>query len=255
MMRVMSDEDAQAAAAYEAMAENYAADLEDESPWNSLYERPAVLSMLPDVAGKRVLDVGCGTGPLSAWLASHGAEVIGFDVSTSMVGLAKARAIEGASFRVADLAEPLDFLDDDSFDVAVASLVIHYLRDWVAPLRELRRALRHDGLLLISTHHPMQDIERSVSGNYFDVELLKDRWTKGGEEFDVQFWRRPFAEMFAAFDSAGFSVLSLREPQPVPECRERFPDTWEKLTTQPAFVLFKLVAAGCGTIRGSERPV
>jgi SAM-dependent methyltransferase len=224
------------------MAEDYDAALaRGEKHYNSLYERPAVISMLPDISGRRVLDVGCGSGPLSAWLASHGAEVVGFDTSARMVGLAEKKRIERASFRVADLAQPLDFLSDRSFDVVVASLVMHYLHDWVAPLRELRRVLRPSGQLIISTHHPAADIELSRTGNYFDTELISDRWDLGGKVFDVQFWRRPFTDMFAAFERAGFRVLAFQEPQPVPECRELSPRAWEALTTKPAFAFFKLV--------------
>src|ERR1700722_8375744 len=105
----MSDADAHALAAYEAMAYTYAPEAEDQSAWNSLYERPAMIAMLPDVRGKRVLDVGCGTGPISAWVAGHGAEVTGFDLSPSMIRLAEERGVPNASFRVADLAEPLNF--------------------------------------------------------------------------------------------------------------------------------------------------
>ena len=44
---------------YDAIAERYAAGI-DERPWNALYERPATLALLPTVAGKDVLDAGCG---------------------------------------------------------------------------------------------------------------------------------------------------------------------------------------------------
>lgn len=211
-----------------------------DKPYNALYERPAIISMLPDVAGKRVLDVGCGSGPLSAWLASQGAEVVGFDGSANMIRLAQAKGIERAAFHHADLARPLDFLPDCSFDVAVASLVMHYLRDWVEPLRELRRVLRPDGRLIISTHHPADDVGLSATGNYFDTELLTDRWRFGDRKFEVRFWRRPLTDMFAAFEQAGFGVLAFGEPQPLPECRERFPEAWEALTTKPAFAFFAL---------------
>jgi ubiquinone/menaquinone biosynthesis C-methylase UbiE len=160
-----------AVSAYEAMAADYAADV-DKSPFNALYERPGVIALLPDPAGKRVLDVGCGSGPLSAWLVSHGAEVVGFDASPSMVRQAQHRGLTAATFRVADLAEPLDFLEDASIDVVVASLVLHYLRDWIGPLRELRRVLRPGGALVMSTHHPASDVKLSVSGKYFETELL-----------------------------------------------------------------------------------
>jgi SAM-dependent methyltransferase len=238
----MRDIDAHAAATYDAMAEEYdAAVVRGEKHYNSLYERPAIISMLPDVAGRRVLDVGCGSGSLSAWLASHGAEVVGFDTSASMVRLAEKKGIERAAFRVADLAQPLDFLADRSFDVAVASLVMHYLRDWVEPLRELRRVLRPGGQLFISTHHPADDIGLSATGNYFDTELIHDRWALGDKEFEVHFWRRPLTDMFAAFDKAGFGVLAFMEPQPLPECRELPPRRLGRLTTRPAFAFFKLV--------------
>jgi SAM-dependent methyltransferase len=240
----MPDTDAHAAATYDAMAEDYHAALaRGEKHYNSLYERPAVISMLPDISGKSVLDVGCGTGPLSAWLASRGAEVVGFDTSAQMVRIAEERGIERSSFRVADLAQPLSFLTDNSFDVAVASLVMHYLYDWVEPLRELRRVLRPSGRLIISTHHPARDIELSATGNYFGTELVRDRWKLGEKEFDVQFWRRPLTDMFAAFAHAGFNVLEFHEPQPVPECRELSPEAWQALTTRPTFAFFKLAPA------------
>jgi SAM-dependent methyltransferase len=231
--------DADATSAYEAMAEEYAAAVE-ANPFNALYERPGVISLLPDVAGKRVLDVGCGSGPLSAWLVHRGADVVGFDISPSMVGLAQKRGLRNATFHVADLAEPLRFLENTSFDIAVASLVLHYLRDWVAPLTELRRVLRPEGVLVLSTHHPARDIELSTTGNYLATELLTDRWKKGGQEFEVRFWRRPLSAMFAAFDEAGFDVRRLTEPAPLPECRERFPDEWKRLSTEPNFLFFRL---------------
>jgi SAM-dependent methyltransferase len=242
----MADPAVRAAETYDRMAEAYeAAVAEGERPYNSLYERPAIVSMLPDVAGMRVLDVGCGSGPLSAWFSSHGAaEVLGFDVSERMVRIAQQKQIQRASFRVADLSKPLDFLAEESFDLAVASLVMHYLHDWVQPLRELRRVLRADGRLIFSTHHPAQDVELSKSGNYFETELVHDRWDLDGEAFDVHFWRRPLSDMFAAFEQVGFTVISFLEPQPLPECREKFPRAWQSLTTRPAFAFFKLAPAG-----------
>jgi SAM-dependent methyltransferase len=228
--------------AYDAMAREYAADVESNA-YNALYERPGLIALLPKVAGLRVLDAGCGSGPLSAWLVEHGAaQVFGFDASREMVRVALGRGLPNASFAVADLAEPLDFLADDAFDLVVAGLVMHYLRDWVAPLRELRRVLRPGGALVCSTHHPARDLELSTTGDYFATELLTDRWTKGGRELEVRFWRRPLSAMFSAFEEAGFRLERLSEPLPLDECRERFPEAWERLTTSPWFLFFRLRA-------------
>jgi SAM-dependent methyltransferase len=236
---VCSGADSDTVSTYEGMAADYVAELE-ESPFNALYERPGVIALLPEVADRRVLDVGCGSGPLSEWLVNHGAAVVGFDSSPSMLAAAEARKLPNASFCVADLADPLAFLDDSTFYVAVASLVMHYLRDWVSPLRELRRVLTDDGVLVLSTHHPARDVELSVTGNYLATELLEDRWQKAGREYKVSFWRRPLTEMFSAFDAAGFQVQTLTEPQPLPECERRFPSVWQRLSTEPNYIFFAL---------------
>jgi hypothetical protein len=83
-------------------------------------------------------------------------------------------------------------------------------------------------------------VRLSASGDYFATELLQDRFVKAGKSFEVRFWRRPLRDMFCAFAMAGFRVDQLSEPQPLPECRERFPDVWTLLSTQPRFLFFRL---------------
>jgi len=221
------------------MAEAYAADVEDNA-YNALYERPALIALLPSVAGKRVLEVGCGSGPLTAWLVDHGADIVAFDASPRLVEMARRRGLSSASFVVADLAEPLDFLADGMFDIVVSGLVLHYLRDRAGPLREVRRVLKPGGAVVFSTHHPSWDVLLSDSGDYFATELIRDRWSKGGRDYEVRFWRRPLTAMFSAITEAGFRVDRLVEPQPEAECRDRFPQDWEPLTTQPTFLFFRL---------------
>jgi len=60
--------------AYEILAEAYASVVETK-PHNPYYERPATLSLLPEIKGKRVLDAACGPGIYSEWLLSRGAAV------------------------------------------------------------------------------------------------------------------------------------------------------------------------------------
>ena len=220
------------------MAADYVAHVE-ANPYTALYEAPGLQALLPPIAGRRVLDAGCGAGRTSSWLAEQGAEVVGVDASPEMVRLARGRVPSG-TFSVGDLAEPLPFADC-SFDAAVAGLVMHYLRDWVPTLRELRRVLRPDGAFVLSTHHPAMDAELAGSGDYFGVELLRDCWTVGGRDYEVRFWHRPLSAMFRAFRDAGFVVDELSEPQPLPECRERFPEAWARLTAKPHFLFLRLL--------------
>jgi 2-polyprenyl-3-methyl-5-hydroxy-6-metoxy-1,4-benzoquinol methylase len=100
--------------AYQSLAEAYAARI-DTKPHNAYYERPATLSLLPEVKGKRVLDACCGPGVYAEWLAGHGAEVVAFDVSAKMVRFARERLGAKAQVLQADLDQPLDFLKNSWF--------------------------------------------------------------------------------------------------------------------------------------------
>jgi SAM-dependent methyltransferase len=222
------------------MAADYVAEVE-LSPYLTLYEQPALRALLPPVAGRRVLDAGCGAGRNAVWLAEQRADVVGLDASPEMLRRARERVPTGR-FSVADLADPLE-LGDASIDVAIASLVMHYLHDWVPTLRELRRVLRPTGAFVLSTHHPIMAIELSESGDYLATELVVDRWSLAEREYAVRFWRRPLNEMFRAIADSGFRIDELSEPRPLPECRDRFPDVWERLARRPEFLFLRLVPA------------
>ena len=90
---------------YDSFAEAYSAGNE-VNLINAYYERPAILDLAGDVAGRRILDAGCGSGPLSAALRDRGAIVTGFDSSAEMLELARRRLGPDADLRVADLGRP-----------------------------------------------------------------------------------------------------------------------------------------------------
>lgn len=115
---------------YNGFAEAYTA-ADETSLVNAYYERPAMLALAGDVAGRRILDAGCGSGALFAALRDRGAMVSGFDASAGMLELARRRLGGGADLQVADLGSPLPYADD-TFDDVAASLVLHYLEDWGA---------------------------------------------------------------------------------------------------------------------------
>lgn len=195
---------------YDDFAEAYASENET-SLLNRWYARPAMLGLAGDVAGRRVLDVGCGSGPLAADLRTTGATVHGFDASRAMVELARARLGDAVDLRVADLAEPLPYGDDD-FDVAVASLVLHYLEDWAAPLAELRRVLRPGGRLVVSVPHPAAYLVNHPDADYFAVTQYSETFTFSGREAALTYWHRPLHAMTDAFTAAGYRIAVVSEP-------------------------------------------
>jgi SAM-dependent methyltransferase len=227
---------------YDAFAAAYAADNEANA-FNALYERPAMLALLGEIDGKRVLDAGCGAGALAEAMLARGAAVTGLELSRSMAELARARLGSRATVHVGDLARPLAMFADGSFDLVAASLVLHYLEHWEPTLRELARVLVPGGAVALSTHHPTMDW-RSAGGGYFETRRITETWRKGGREATVSFWRRPLTAMVAAFRAGGLAVDDLVEPMPVDECAERFPDDYATLTTSPRFLFFRLRKAG-----------
>jgi ubiquinone/menaquinone biosynthesis C-methylase UbiE len=225
---------------YDAMAPWYSAANED-SAFNAYYERPATIALLGSVTGCCVLDIGCGAGPLTNWLVDHGAIVTAMDVSSEMLRLAKQRVGDRAAFILADAAEPLSFASDGSFDLVVASLVLHYIEDWQPILQEFRRILKAKGAIVFSTHHPAMDWEHSAD-DYFAVKQVTELWREVDRDFEVTFWRRPLTAMTEAISSSGLVIERVVEPQPIPELRARDPEAYEEITTKPRFLFFRLAA-------------
>jgi SAM-dependent methyltransferase len=222
---------------YDSFAEAYSAENEN-SLVNAYYERPAMLALAGDVAGRRILDAGCGSGPLSAALRDRGAVVTGIDASAGMLALARRRLGDGASLHKADLRDPLPF-DDGAFDDVVASLVLHYLEDWGPPLAELRRVLRPGGRLIASVDHPF--VAYTISDprpDYFATTSYTFDWRIGGRTVPMRFWRKPLHAMTDAFAAAGFRLAAISEPQPDPSAWDRFPDDVYDISTRPCFLFF-----------------
>lgn len=231
---------------YDRIAEGYTAENET-SLLNAYYERPAMLELAGDVTGRRILDAGCGSGPLFAELRDRGAIVTGIDASAGMLAMARRRLGDDADLRVADLASPLPFLDD-AFDDVIASLVLHYLEDWGPTLAELRRVLRPGGRLLVSVDHPFViPLMRHMAGEkpkYFETRNRTEEWTMGGQTAQMSFWGRPLHAMTEAFTAAGFRISVISEPPFVPEARELFPEEFREIsgTRFLCFLFFVLEA-------------
>lgn len=200
---------------YDSFAERYAAENES-SLLNAWYERPAMIDLAGDVDGHRILDAGCGSGPLAAALSERGAIMTGFDSSSAMIALARRRLGPGADLHLADLGEPLPF-SDDSFDDVVSSLVLHYLQDWSAPLAELRRVLKPGGRLILSVNHPTVSVVTHPEDDYFAVRQYSEDFEFDGEPAVLTFWHRPLHAMINALVSAGFRLVTVSEPPPSPD--------------------------------------
>jgi SAM-dependent methyltransferase len=239
---------------YDRFAEAYTAE-GDAGIVNAYYERPAILSLAGDVKGRRILDAGCGSGPLFEALRDRGALVAGVDKSAGMLELARRRLGSDANLQVADLANRLPF-SDDAFDDVIASLVLHYLKDWGPTLAEFRRVLAPGGRLIASVDHPfavhlsqrMQGSgliarsRRRHQANYFETYNWTFEWIISGQKMPMSFWNRPLHAMTDSFISAGFRISVISEPLPAEEGRDVDPEGFLLLSTRPNFLFFVLEA-------------
>jgi ubiquinone/menaquinone biosynthesis C-methylase UbiE len=120
-----------------------------DANWWAVY---GVVEQLVDLRGRRVLDVGCGTGRLSVALAERaGAKVWGVDASPEMLAIARAKAPRGVAFKEAR-AESLPF-KDAWFERVVLWLVVH-LVERSAAFAEARRVLSAGGRIAVVSFDP-----------------------------------------------------------------------------------------------------
>jgi SAM-dependent methyltransferase len=231
---------------YEQFAERFA-ELAPTKPHNAYYDRPAVLGLLPDLRGKRVLDAGCGPGIYAEELLNRGAEVVAVDVTPAFVRIAKERLGERATVLEWDLAQPLTFAEDGEFDVVVSPLVLDYIEDWGSTLREFFRVLKDDGVLVFSVGHPWADWQlasqrRLVAETYFDIERYTMRFTGFGEPYpEVTSYRRPLEAVLNAVTDVGFRLDRVLEPRPTEEFRAVDPERYERLLREPIFLCVRAV--------------
>ena len=224
--------------AYDAMGRDYQERAAD-SAYNAHYDRPAVLAALGPVRGMRVLDAACGPGLYSQELLARGAVVMAFDASPVMVDLARTRIADQAQVDQAVLGQPLPY-PDGVFDVIVCALAIHYADDRAVAFAEFWRVLRPGGALVVSTQHPTTDWLRK-GGSYFDVRLETDVWRTEAGDQPVRFWREPLSALCGYATGAGFLIEKVIEPLPAETMRGLYPDDYQKLTTEPGFLILRLV--------------
>lgn len=208
----------------------------DRRPHNAFYERPATLSLLPSLAGKRVLDAGCGAGWYTEYLLAQGATVTAIDASPHLVSFTRERVRGQATVLQADLRQPLTFAADRSFDLVVSSLVLHYLADMGPTLAEFRRILAPEGHLVFSVHHPCLTQRLFQLTDYFTVVEVEDEWPWLGK---VRFYHHSLTGICQALAEASFVIEQLVEPRPVAAFKEVDPEGYARLLRNPGFLVIR----------------
>lgn len=226
---------------YTKHAKKYADAIENNA-YNALYERPSTLALIGDVNNKQVLDLGCGPGAYAEHFAQAGACVTAVDLAEEMVAITKERVSDNVTCYVQDLEKGLPREQDDTFDLVVCPLMLHYLNDLIPLFKEVHRVLKPGGMFVFSTHHPIVDFEDDAFNNYFDVELLTEEWNTVGEPVEVSFYRRSFTNLFDSLTDGGFVLDKFSEGKPDPAMKVTSPETFERLSRRPNFIFIRAKA-------------
>lgn len=230
-------------AAYQELADAYAANI-DSKPHNAFYDRPAMLSLLPDIQGQKVLDAGCGPGAYAEELVARGATVVGCDISERMLQLAQERLKGTVDLLLVDLTQPLTMFAAEEFDVINSPLCLDYIEDWQSLFGEFRRVLKPDGVLLFSCGHPAFDAEYFETKDYFSVERVECTWTGFGNKVLMPSFRRSLEEIIMPVINAGFLIDKVHEPRPTDDFKKADPRRYKSLMHRPGFLCVRARKAG-----------
>jgi SAM-dependent methyltransferase len=182
----------------------------DSVPFGPGMPADGELRLLPQYAGKRVVDLGCGAGQAAvAFALSGAARTIAVDASAEQIAAARRRAEkDGAKvdFRHQDLTE-LAFATAESIDLVFSAATLDYIEDLGRVLRAAHRVLKPGAHLVFTLEHPAALAGDGPRG-YADPGPLKVE--RFGEQFLVH--PRTMAEVVATLAKAGFQVDRLAEP-------------------------------------------
>ncbi len=215
-----------------------------ENFWNNYLEAPALLKLVGhDLTGKKILDLGCGSGASTARLAKLGGDVTGIDISEELLKLAREKYPK-IEFVSGDI-ENLQF-NQNSFDIVTASLVVHYLQDLSKLFKSVRKVLRNNGSFIFSMNHPMLSSHEKKYINEEKVYVLKPyfnknkfSWTMVNKEMVMECFHHTFADVTNNLIDAGFQIARVVETQPIPEGEKISKADYDRTMLYPSFIIYR----------------
>jgi SAM-dependent methyltransferase len=231
-------DEADVARAWNRNAEQWADDVQAGFDlYRDLYTFPHFLAFMPKIAGRKVIDLGCGEGTNTRRFAQLGGHLTGIDISEALIARARAeesKAPLGIRYEVDSFAR-LEPFGDASFDCALSTMALMDGPDFAAAMRATHRVLRSGGELCFSILHPcfvtpvlrwLREGEDGAYlglqvGRYFDKVPFVERWRfskrpapETVEPFEVPHFPRTLSDYLNAVCDAGFRIARLDEPRP-----------------------------------------
>jgi SAM-dependent methyltransferase len=227
----------------------WTAKYETQEPWGPEGDfgrqhllNPTIFRLLGSIAGKRILDAGCGQGYLCRLLADRGALVTGVEPAATALAFAlreEQTAPKGITYRQADLSA----LDDlrDSFDAIVANMVFMDIPDYRSAMRNCVRTLKPGGSFVFSLQHPC--FEEPSAGwpakRYVAVHEYLDEFTRE-QSPGTYLFHRPLSHYLNHLVSLDCALREIVEPRLSPELAAGNP-ILERSVHVPSYVVIHAV--------------
>jgi ubiquinone/menaquinone biosynthesis C-methylase UbiE len=201
----------------------------DANPLITL-EQEITLELVGDIQGQKVLDLGCGTGRYCLLFSQRGARVVGVDPSPGMLDQAKRKVTQSNDFELLQgTLEQLHF-PDEHFDLVVSALTLSHLPELEPTLREVARALKIGGRLVISDVHPFWPVSGHDYTEFFD---------ESGQEYRMPVYTHLVEEYWDLFKKFGLKLDEIREPKIDDWLIQRFPSL-KDYRDIPLGIIFKV---------------
>ena len=211
--------------------------------YNAELEFPSMLRILKglDLSGKKVLDLGCGSGRYTKILLNKGARVWASDPSERMLEIArmenkKAIFKKGTASRIP--------FKSNFFDVIVAGLCLDHVKDSDKAFKEANRVLRKDGIFIFSRNNPIIETADNVKGKYhvFERYFKEGKRKKHFPSFgvNVPYYHITMQTLIRSIIRSGFAIEDYIDVKPNSRSRLKFPKEYESTINKPYFCIFKL---------------
>ncbi|MCS6843255.1 MAG: class I SAM-dependent methyltransferase [Caldilineales bacterium] len=209
------------------------------------------LRLLGDVAGRRILELGCGGGQCSIAFARQGAIAVGLDLSDEQLAFARRLARQHGvqvELHQGDAAD-LDRFADATFDIVFSAYALQYVEEIERCLAGVARVLVPGGLLVFSLDHPFRAVFWDEKEDEDSVVAARSYWLRGAMEWQFSGsgeWMRSFhrtvGDWVDLLHAAGLAVRRILEPEPqlTPEDRLAWQDSYtlELLHLVPHTIIF-----------------
>lgn len=238
--------DAGGAQPWNELAPDYERARSRDDSLDRLVEWPAQRAMLGDVAGRSLLDLGCGNGGKLIELTREGAvDSVGIDISGTFPDELPA----GLQLLRGDLSEfeRMPELADRTFDRILFLQSFGYAADPVATLKAARAMLAEDGFILLTRTQPLRyALERSEqNGTTLGEEYFTSSPTfsyRSGWNDDISLTKRPYtmSDLLNTISTAGLWIEATVEPHLSEEDARRFPHKQEWMNRYLGILVFRL---------------